>query len=166
MNYISIDHLSFAYLRTEFSDFIYDFPQMALAAMSIWGDHMHPDDKEGIRYGLEECRKLNVVVPTHINRIYVTTEYVYPSLVLADTSQTIVDHMLSVLDEIPNPDIRYKDYLDCIVLWYFYGNHLVKHMPVTPTAFAELLLAFDRENLVSAEYSRRRWNWESEEVHP
>lgn len=156
--YVSIDHLGIAYLRVDFPDLYADFLVMAERAFEHWGDHMDGGDRFVIEDTVDRCIALKRSAVEHSTRIYVTTEYVYPHLVMVDTPDHVVEHMIESFEFDHLRDLRWKEYLDCVVLWVFRGDRLITHLPINPGALAQLVTAFYPENLIARDHLRMNWN--------
>lgn len=156
--YVSVDHGGVAFLRVHLPDLYHDFPIMAHRALELWGDKMDSEDRDGISYCVEQCDLHYPISPEHLTRVYVTTDYAKPHLILVDTPQNVLHHMLLCFDRDLYREQRLNEYMDCVVLWVFQGKKLTTFLPINPGGLADLLTAFYPDNLIARDHLRMNWN--------
>ena len=156
-NYTSIDHLGIVCLREELPDFFRDYAALAPKLLELY-DAVDEDYVPILRDIIELCRPYEADLPQRLNRVYVTTEYFYPSLVLSN----LPANALTVLRSNIGPHVwapvePARDSRNDIKVWIFEGKKMADPVLITPSMFGQMLIAFYQDNLIAREHIRRNW---------
>lgn len=156
----NIDYANLVSLRCDFPDLYADLAQICNEATYTWGKA--PINRHWNGFLDETINLLSskaTCPPTKATRMYLTTEFFAPCLVVSDlnarTIETIKD-FTSVYFASGAGDLS-SLHENCFMLWLFEGDALKIACPVTSTIAAELLTAFAPENLVSRARLRPHW---------
>lgn len=158
--YVSIDHLGIVCLRQEFPDIYADFAQLAPAAIApFYPFHDVPHVFLEIYSDvMQRCRSFAGHSLSYTNRVYVTTEYFHPVLILAGLPAHILSVIRSNLTAAAKhqPDPRTHG-AQSIAAWVFEGASMEGPVYLTTTMLSHLLIAFHSDNLLAREHLRVNW---------
>ena len=155
----SYDHLQLVDLRVDLPDLRRDFNTICRKALEIWGndDDLEPTWTEAIRYGVDAAKPYARKKPLHRNRVYMTTECIFPALVLVDLDESVLSHLKSVVAMADYGFERCWYREDSAALWVFEDRQLTFNCFLPTTTFGQLLTAFHQDNLVSRKHLRDSW---------
>lgn len=156
------EHLGLVFLRVELPDLLRDFYYVAQEVIKIWGDdnRVYQDEDETFHEVLEACVPYKDEQPVCRNRVYVTTEYFSPKLVLADVPEKALQNIITNVTGFKwadDKDARYHLVRDCILVWVFEDERLTHRIPISPTMFGEMLTGLYPDNLINADHLRLNW---------
>lgn len=162
-DYKSYSHDGIANLRMEFPDIYRDFLEISKRALAIWEDA--PDMDSQYRYTITStidiCRPYEKRSPDHMNRVYLTSEFVEVNLLIANVSAESMRQIvpLGYICATPEGDLQTMKVLglDCPMLWVFEGTKLAHYHLVSVLSFGYMIAAFDKENLLSIDHLRKNY---------
>ncbi len=148
-------------LKRYVPDIIHDYKLICSYLLDHLGDEINDEGQAVLRKKIADCRR-EKAKPQHMNRVYITTDMNRVSLMLVDVDEGILDHFRFAFDLIgPDPDEVYDSNLEFLhgCLWVFEGKELIYRAIVRPKILCELLMAFDKENLI--DYNGARYDWKT-----
>jgi len=147
-------------LKCSFPDIYSDLTVIASAAIQIWGKEVIDKHyRHELEQMIEEYRSRILNKVSHQTRLYLTTEFFWPCLVVSNPSErtiSITKSNAGVLQDAICEDLIAAG-PNCFMLWIFEKDRLNSRFAITPTIAAELLTAFSPENLISLAHLRPHW---------
>lgn len=155
----SIDHLGLVYLRCDFPDIYRDMAYMVPTILEPFRFRGIPDEYDTLSNEvIAYCQPHLDDSPTCSNRVYVTTEYFHPVLVLANLAPEALSQLISNTftwgSHVESLSGRGED---VIALWLFEGDRRHPPLYLTPLTLSEMLIAYYPENLLARQHLRRNW---------
>lgn len=147
-------------LKCSFPDIYSDLIVIASAAIQIWGkDVIDRHYCHELDWRLKEYRSRISNEVSHQTRLYLTTEFFWPCLVVPNPSERTIN--ITKTNAGVRQDALFENLIaagpDCFMLWIFEKDRLDSRFAVTSTMAAELLTAFSPENLISLAHLRPHW---------
>ena len=155
--------LKFAMLKKLESDIFHDYRLMSEYALSTYEDFLSDDMFNYLSNVLSDDSFPNIKTQTHANRLYLTCTFKVIELMAVDLHINVLDHLEN------NCDLLYFNVLDTYPslkpiipfhyphIWIFKGSKLHFHSILSPRLYGELLIAFQKENIVDRNKNRFDW---------
>lgn len=138
-----------AILKQNAEDIIFDFILIADNLLKQYSEYLYPYEVEELNKIKKRCKKLYRNQLQYKNRIYITSDLNFVSLMMVDTDEAVKENLLYACDTATDnyeSDVE-RIYNPCI--WVFESTHLVKSKFVTSKIGMELCSVFYKENLVN-----------------
>ncbi|KEQ23411.1 hypothetical protein [Paenibacillus tyrfis] len=147
-------------LKSEETDIIHDYVKMCDFLLKKMDGKLTEHSLEIIQANRDRCKPLMSPL-RHQNRVYVTTNLDFVTLMMVDIEKGILDHLQFTLDIIG--PLQAWDEVDFELLsacvWIFEGEELIFRSLVTSKTLCKLMVVFDKENLV--DYNSSRYDWKT-----
>lgn len=145
-----------ANLKENATDIIYDFEKIAAFLAEYHKDYINSSHIVEFKNLSKKCAKLKPSKPAYSNRIYVTTNFKYISLMVVNLDEPVLDNLKYTCELVEREEEYYDgDYYG--VLWVFEGSDLTFKAFVSAKMVGKLVGVFHKENLVN--YGSFRDDW-------